>query len=219
MTAPHFLVPVDFSPYSEQALAYAIALATKLQACVTVVHVIDHLPMAERYAAVSPRPDRVSAYLQELEAKVQQRLDAQTDSGGWAGRKGPDDAWRPVSDHRGYCPRQARGSHCDGHAWAHRCASPADGQCGREGDAPGPVPGVGHASSARHRCLVMEGPHLFPCCESFCTGEGDAMTPSASAQSSCRPAGKSPSLLTHRGGYRDRVSRPAQSGCRRSGAL
>ena len=30
MTAPHFLVPVDFSTYSEQALAYAIELATKL---------------------------------------------------------------------------------------------------------------------------------------------------------------------------------------------
>jgi nucleotide-binding universal stress UspA family protein len=77
MTAPHFLVPVDFSPSSEQALAYAMALAAKLQARVTVLHVIDRLPMAERYAAVSPRPNRVSAYLQNLEAEVQQRLDAQ----------------------------------------------------------------------------------------------------------------------------------------------
>jgi nucleotide-binding universal stress UspA family protein len=54
-----------------------MALAAKLQARVTVLHVIDHLPMAERYAAVSPQPNRVSAYLQELEAEVQQRLDAQ----------------------------------------------------------------------------------------------------------------------------------------------
>jgi nucleotide-binding universal stress UspA family protein len=72
-----FSRPGGLSPYSEQALAYAIALATTLQARVTVVHVINHLPMAERYAVVSPRPNRVSAYLQGLEAEVRQRLKAQ----------------------------------------------------------------------------------------------------------------------------------------------
>jgi nucleotide-binding universal stress UspA family protein len=75
MTAPHFLVPVDFSTYSEQALAYAFELATKLQARVTVLHVIHHLPMGVSDAPSSlPYP---ALYLQELEAEVQQRLDAQ----------------------------------------------------------------------------------------------------------------------------------------------
>lgn len=74
MTAPHFLVPVDFSPYSEQALAYAMALATTLQARVTVVHVIHHLPLGVSDAPSSlPYPE---LYLQELETEVQQRLDA-----------------------------------------------------------------------------------------------------------------------------------------------
>ena len=75
MTAPHFLVPVDFSTYSEQALAYAIGLATKLQARVTVLHVIHHLPMGVSDAP-SPLP-YPALYLQELEAEVQQRLDTQ----------------------------------------------------------------------------------------------------------------------------------------------
>ena len=75
MTAPHFLVPVDFSTYSEQALAYAIALAAKLQARVTVLHVIHHLPMGVSDAPSSlPYPE---LYLHELEAEVQQRLDTQ----------------------------------------------------------------------------------------------------------------------------------------------
>jgi glycine betaine transporter len=75
MTTPHFLVPVDFSAYSEQALAYAIALATKLQARVTVLHVIHLLPIG-----VSDMPSSLpypELYLQELEAEARQRLEAQ----------------------------------------------------------------------------------------------------------------------------------------------
>jgi nucleotide-binding universal stress UspA family protein len=75
MTAPHFLVPVDFSTYSDEALAYAIALATKLRARVTVLHVIHQLPMGVSDAP-SPLP-YPALYLQELEAEVQQRLDTQ----------------------------------------------------------------------------------------------------------------------------------------------
>ena len=41
MTVHHILVPIDFSPYAEQALDYAIALAQKLQARVTLLHVIQ----------------------------------------------------------------------------------------------------------------------------------------------------------------------------------
>jgi nucleotide-binding universal stress UspA family protein len=41
MTVQHFLVPIDFSPYAEHALDYAMALAQKLQARVTLLHVIQ----------------------------------------------------------------------------------------------------------------------------------------------------------------------------------
>ena len=41
MTVHHILVPIDFSPYAEQALDYAMALAQKLQARVTLLHVIQ----------------------------------------------------------------------------------------------------------------------------------------------------------------------------------
>jgi nucleotide-binding universal stress UspA family protein len=41
MTVQHFLVPIDFSPYAEQALDSAIALAQKLQARVTLLDVIQ----------------------------------------------------------------------------------------------------------------------------------------------------------------------------------
>jgi len=41
MTVQHVLVPLDFSTYAEQALDYAIALAKKLPARVTLLHVIQ----------------------------------------------------------------------------------------------------------------------------------------------------------------------------------
>jgi len=41
MTVHHVLVPLDFSTYAKQALDYAIALAQKLQARVTLLHVIQ----------------------------------------------------------------------------------------------------------------------------------------------------------------------------------
>lgn len=43
MTTEHFLVPVDFSAYSDHALDYAITLAQKLQARLTLLHVIQPL--------------------------------------------------------------------------------------------------------------------------------------------------------------------------------
>ena len=41
MLAQHILVPFDFSPYADHALAYAIALAQILQARLTLLHVKD----------------------------------------------------------------------------------------------------------------------------------------------------------------------------------
>ena len=46
MTPQHILVPVDFSAPTDQALAYAITLAQKLQARLTLLHVIYMPPLA-----------------------------------------------------------------------------------------------------------------------------------------------------------------------------
>jgi nucleotide-binding universal stress UspA family protein len=66
MTGQHFLVPIDFSPYAEQALDYAIALATQLQARVTLLHVIQPPLMAGADMGAWPSP----TFLEELEAAV-----------------------------------------------------------------------------------------------------------------------------------------------------
>ena len=74
MSAQHFLVPVDFSSCSDGALAYAITLATRLQARLTLLHVLPELALE-----VGPPPAALPAhvrYLHALEAKVQQELDA-----------------------------------------------------------------------------------------------------------------------------------------------
>jgi nucleotide-binding universal stress UspA family protein len=44
MTAQRFLVPIDFSEDANQALEYAIGLASKLGARVTLLHVIQPPP-------------------------------------------------------------------------------------------------------------------------------------------------------------------------------
>jgi universal stress protein A len=43
MSSQHFLVPLDFSPAADLALEYAIALAKKLQARLTLLHIV-YLP-------------------------------------------------------------------------------------------------------------------------------------------------------------------------------
>jgi len=66
MTVHHMLVPIDFSPDAEQALDYAIALAQKLQAHVTLLHVIQ-LPLGVGAdMGVWPSP----AFFDELEAAI-----------------------------------------------------------------------------------------------------------------------------------------------------
>ena len=44
MTAQRFLVPLDFSADANQALAYAIGLASKRGARVTLLHVLQSQP-------------------------------------------------------------------------------------------------------------------------------------------------------------------------------
>src|SRR5262245_12498681 len=71
MHTQHFLVPIDFSAYSDQALTYAITLATQLRARLTLLHVIHELSMVmEDMASALPE-----AYLQELAAEAQRGLE------------------------------------------------------------------------------------------------------------------------------------------------
>src|SRR6266545_6913689 len=67
MPTHHILVPIDFSESAEQALDYAIRLARTLNARLTVLHVIQPVPMAGVDMGVA-LPE---TYLQELEAAVQ----------------------------------------------------------------------------------------------------------------------------------------------------
>jgi nucleotide-binding universal stress UspA family protein len=73
MTAQHFLVPIDFSAYADQALEYAIALAQKLQARLTLLHVIQPLPISGTdmgMGTVLPY-----TYFEELETALHQALE------------------------------------------------------------------------------------------------------------------------------------------------
>jgi len=71
MPTPHFLVPIDFSACAEQALDYAIRLARTLNARLTVLHVIQPVPMAGVDMGVA-LPE---AYLRELEEAVQRNME------------------------------------------------------------------------------------------------------------------------------------------------
>ena len=56
MPIQHMLVPFDFSPYAEQALAYAIGLAQTLQARLTLLYVRDTMSwgVAQAEATIPP---------------------------------------------------------------------------------------------------------------------------------------------------------------------
>lgn len=70
MPVKHILVPTDLSEYADYALDYAIALAQKLQARLTLLHIIHLTPLAMGDiggAGLVP-------YLEEMEADAQQRM-------------------------------------------------------------------------------------------------------------------------------------------------
>ena len=72
MAAQHFLVPIDFSPYSDQALTKAIELATSLDARLTLLHVIQLMPLT---VGEMP-PAYFDEHLENLEADAQQQMRA-----------------------------------------------------------------------------------------------------------------------------------------------
>ena len=65
MIAQHILVPVDFSEDAEQALSYALEIAGKLGARLTLVHVIQAPVATARGMGVS-----LTAYFQQVELEA-----------------------------------------------------------------------------------------------------------------------------------------------------
>src|SRR5215471_21648822 len=70
MASQHFLVPLDFSEYANQALDYAIKLANKLGARLTLLHVVQSLPMG----GVDMGVTLPYTYIQDLEAEIMESL-------------------------------------------------------------------------------------------------------------------------------------------------
>lgn len=72
MTAKHILVPTDFSEYANYALDYAIELAQKLQARLTLLHAVETMPLEVAESATPRSP----SYWQELGSDIEQNLEA-----------------------------------------------------------------------------------------------------------------------------------------------
>jgi nucleotide-binding universal stress UspA family protein len=83
MTIEHILVPIDFSEYSDHALDYAIPFASKLQARLTLLHVIEVFPVSDTEAVMLP-PD----YFLELEVSANRQMRSYLERVTTAGLKG-----------------------------------------------------------------------------------------------------------------------------------
>jgi len=70
MAAQRFLVPLDFSEEANRALDYAITLAGKLGARLTLLHVIQALPLGSVDMGVT----LPVAYVEDLEAEIRRSL-------------------------------------------------------------------------------------------------------------------------------------------------
>jgi nucleotide-binding universal stress UspA family protein len=72
MAVQRFLVPVDFSDHANQALDYAMSLARKLGARLTLLHVIQPLPLGGADMGMA----LPYTYIQELEAEISNSMQA-----------------------------------------------------------------------------------------------------------------------------------------------
>jgi universal stress protein A len=72
MASQRFLVPIDFSESANQALEYAINLAGKLDAHLTLLHVIQSVPLGGVDMGVA----LPYTYLQDLEVEITQSMEA-----------------------------------------------------------------------------------------------------------------------------------------------
>lgn len=84
MAAQRFLVPIDFSEYASHALDYAISLASKLGARLTLLHVIQSLPMGGADMGVT----LPYTYLQDMEAEITRSLETYRERVSAAGLEG-----------------------------------------------------------------------------------------------------------------------------------
>ena len=84
MAAQRFLVPLDFSESADQALDYAITLAGKLGARLTLLHVMQLLPMG----GVDMGVTLPVAYVQDLEAEIRRSLASRLERVTTAGLEG-----------------------------------------------------------------------------------------------------------------------------------
>jgi universal stress protein A len=84
MTTEHFLVPVDFSAYSDYALDYALALAPKLQARLTLLHILQPLAVGGADMGLG----LPYAYIQQLEEETRQSMQKCLDRVNATGLKG-----------------------------------------------------------------------------------------------------------------------------------
>jgi universal stress protein A len=72
MTPQHILVPLDFSVPAEQALEYAMTLAQRLQARITVLHVIQASVLGGGPLEIGPA---VASYIEQLEADTRRAVE------------------------------------------------------------------------------------------------------------------------------------------------
>jgi nucleotide-binding universal stress UspA family protein len=72
MASQRFLVPIDFSECANQALEYAINLGRGLGARLTLLHVIQSIPLG----GVDMGVTLPYTYLQDLEAEIMQSMEA-----------------------------------------------------------------------------------------------------------------------------------------------
>jgi len=70
MAIKHILVPTDVSEYADYALDYAIELAQKLQARLTVMYVMETMPLE----AAESASDRFPSNWQRWETYIEQRM-------------------------------------------------------------------------------------------------------------------------------------------------
>ena len=84
MAAQRFLVPLDFSEYADQTLDYAITLAGQLGARVTLLHVIQPLPLG----GVDMGVTLPFTYIQELEGEIQRSMESSLERVTAAGLEG-----------------------------------------------------------------------------------------------------------------------------------
>lgn len=67
------VVPTDFSPASERALDFAIPLARREQAAISLVHVLDPQALAPRATRIQPAVEQM-VLEPELERSIQEEL-------------------------------------------------------------------------------------------------------------------------------------------------